>query len=320
MTHLRRQQNLAKWDIPGANYSGITYISDNRYAVINDKEKGEGFYVFSITIDSLKGKITNVCLLSRPLMPEAGSKSRKCPKTDVEDVAFVPPLQTLFLADEDSQRIVEYSLNGRPTGRELLVPQSLSVGSIYLNYGFESLTYSSRDNLLWTVTEHTLRNDGKRSGPANRQGCLLRLQSFSPQTCKPVSTHLYKTDTPTAKKQGRFYVFGVSAIAALDDGSLLLMERELNVSKKKLGSWGNVKIYRVDLQKLTPEGYLQKELIATFKNKLNLVKRSIANYEGMCVGPRLADGRQTIILLSDSQNNYGNRLFRLKDQIRLLTL
>lgn len=31
---------------------------------------------------------------------------------------------------------------------------------------------------------------------------------------------------------------------------------------------------------------------------------SFANYEGICVGPKLADGRQLLILISDSQNQY----------------
>jgi len=33
---------------------------------------------------------------------------------------------------------------------------------------------------------------------------------------------------------------------------------------------------------------------------------SFANYEGMCLGPKLQDGRQVLILISDSQNQqYG---------------
>ena len=40
----------------------------------------------------------------------------------------------------------------------------------------------------------------------------------------------------------------------------------------------------------------------------------------MCLGPKLQDGHQTILLLSDSQNNAGNSLARLKDYIKVIVL
>ena len=44
-------------------------------------------------------------------------------------------------------------------------------------------------------------------------------------------------------------------------------------------------------------GFLQKQLLTRFMTSaLNL-----ANFEGMCLGPKLADGRQTLILIADSQ-------------------
>lgn len=313
---MKKQKNMARWEIPGANYSGITHIEGNRYAVVSDNERGRGFYLFDISIDSVKGKISDVCLLSRPAVPE-GNKGRA---VDTEDLAFVPSRKTVFMADEGRQKILEYGLDGQLTGRELRVPSYLSFDSIYPNYGFESLTYSTYDHLLWTTTEHTLRKDGKRSDYSNRECCLLRLQSFSPETCEPISSHFYKTDAPTAKKRGRNYAFGVSAITALDDGTLLLMEREFYVAKKYLGSWVRIKIYRVDLKKKSSDGCLQKELVVSFKNRLNLLSRNIANYEGMCLGPKLSDGRQAILLLADSQNNHGNSLFHLKDYIRILRI
>ena len=42
-----------------------------------------------------------------------------------------------------------------------------------------------------------------------------------------------------------------------------------------------------------------------------------ANYEGMCLGPKLEDGSQTIILISDSQSRYKGVL---QDWIKTLVL
>lgn len=62
---------------------------------------------------------------------------------------------------------------------------------------------------------------------------------------------------------------------------------------------------------------LEKNLLVSFKTKLNLTARSFANYEGMCLGPRLADGRQVIVLICDSQNQYKGFL---KDWLRTIVL
>ena len=49
-------------------------------------------------------------------------------------------------------------------------------------------------------------------------------------------------------------------------------------------------------------------------------RKNFANYERMCLGPKLADGGQTVLLVSDSQGRAGNSLFRLKDYIKVLVI
>ena len=51
--------------------------------------------------------------------------------------------------------------------------------------------------------------------------------------------------------------------------------------------------------------------------RMRLVRPKLANYEGLCEGSRLADGRRTWLLVSDSQGGYGNRLCHLRDWIRV---
>ena len=52
--------------------------------------------------------------------------------------------------------------------------------------------------------------------------------------------------------------------------------------------------------------FLQKRVLTDWKTGLSLSKRSFANYEGMCLGPKLEDGSQIVILLSDSQDQYAS--------------
>jgi hypothetical protein len=118
---------------------------------------------------------------------------------------------------------------------------------------------------------------------------------------------------------------GVSELCALDDGSLLVLEREFRVPKKLIGASVEQKLYRVvpkpeqrlnPAERLTDEvTFLDKQLVARWRTKLNLTRRNLANYEGMCLGPRLSDGRQVLVLISDSQHRYRGVL---KDWIKVI--
>jgi hypothetical protein len=101
------------------------------------------------------------------------------------------------------------------------------------------------------------------------------------------------------------YVFGVPALTALDDGRLLVLEREVYVPQGSLWdklqeAFTDIHIYVVDPAH-DPAGLLRKSLLCSFTTSaLNL-----ANFEGMCLGPVLPDGRRTLVLIADSQKGSG---------------
>ena len=311
---------LKKWNVPSANYSGITYLGNDHYAVVSDKEENDGWYEFLIRLNRTSGRVEDIRCLAFHATDEKGR--------DAEGVCFVPDTKTLFVAGEADQYILEYNMGGQWTGRELDVPRALDSNHIVKNYGFEALTYSAETELFWTCTENVLHQDGapvsdKSSGPAH-----IRLQSFT-KDMRPARQYLYLTDTPHAKHRSHRQAFGVPALTALSDGSLLVLEREFHVASKYIGSYVINKVYRVHPEKGHPlpstqnirdlNSYyaLPKMLLAEWKTKLNLKKKNLANYEGMCLGPKLKDGRQTLLFISDSQGGYGNVLFRLKDYLRV---
>ena len=45
-------------------------------------------------------------------------------------------------------------------------------------------------------------------------------------------------------------------------------------------------------------------IVTGWRTVLGASESGIANYEGMCLGPKLPDGRQVIILCADSQGRY----------------
>lgn len=322
-----KQRNLKKWGVPAGNYSGITHIQNDRYALISDKQEADGWTEVSIRFMP-SGEIEDVQFIAQHYNMQTLGKSR-----DSEGIVYVPE-KGFYVSAENDQQILELTEDGTATGKSLSVPASFSTNNIFPNYGFEALAYDTQQGIYWTTTEQGLRSDVTApSTPENPQPALLRLQSFSADG-QPLNQYAYKTDAPITTRTPRHYAFGVSELLVLDDTTLLVMERELNVPKRYNGAKCHIRIYSVHPQKYTPltdtknslsqlndTVFLPKKLVADFSTKLNFIgKKNLANYEGMCLGPRLADGRQIILLIADSQNRAGNALFHLKDYIKILRL
>ena len=303
---LLKQKNIGRMGILPGNYSGITRINDTLYAVVNDKEKTEEFHLFTIDMNRKNGKIRRV---SDKMVGSHIQTNR-----DMEGICYRPSSNTLFISDEASQRIREYSLEGIPTSKELNVPDIYGLDRIQSNRGFEALTYNDHTHLFWTTNESVLKADLSRNPP------LLRIQSFD-DNLQPSHQFLYELDPPLKSKKNILnHVHGVPSMIALDNGDLIVMERELTIPRRYIGACCIIKLYRVHPETTQPTTMLTKQFICQFKTTLRLGKMNFANYEGMCLGPTLDDGRQTIILINDSQNRMGNLLYRLKDYLKVIIL
>lgn len=292
LVRANRQQSFAS-SVPAGNYSGITYIGDNRYALVNDKSVTDGFAVFRIGLDSVTGRIRNVT--------DEGFRAASAPNRDMEGIAFFPPDSTLFVCGEKDGRILEYSLDGQYTGRELNVPTEFAAATS--DYGLESLTYNAVTHRFWTTTESTLPADGPRAHYNNKVRNRLRLQSFG-DDLQPAEQYLYEMDAPQAGSAAAVYAMGVSEICALDDGRLIVLEREFFVPKGRFGSSVYCKLYIVNPSEARPGELLKKTELLGFRTRLTLFSFGLANYEGMCIGPKLADGSIVLLMVSDSQNRY----------------
>ena len=286
--------------IPPGNYSGITWLGGNRYAVVSDKSAADGFFIFEIDTDSVTGEITAA--------RNTGFYSSGEPNRDDEGIAFCPQTNTLFISGESDNVIREHHLDGSLTGRGIqpAAPYKTLPG----NLGLEALSYDSATQRLWTCNE---------SGN-------VYIQSYDKQL-RPCDTYAYRLDAPTADRQKALsYAHGIGTVCALPDGNLLLLEREFFVPKKRLGAFVNCKLfvlnvsqYASDRQQTVPPSP-QKTLLATWKTKLTLFGRSLANYEGMCLGPALKDGSRVIIVVADSQNQYKGVLRDWFKSLRLTTV
>ena len=134
-------------------------------------------------------------------------------------------------------------------------------------------------------------------------------------------------DAPENKKNAKLHIMGVSDICILEDGRILVLEREAYIPNLRFGAWSNCKIYIVDPSKSSPlkdssqlstsSPFIFKSLLWSCKTHLSFNGLDWANYEGMCLGPKLKDGSQTILLISDSQNRYKGVL---QDWLKVLVI
>ena len=256
--------------LPAGNYSGITALGNNRYAVVSDKSETEGFFILHIETDSVKGCITS--------LENEGFQSSGLTNRDIEGICYRPTTNTVFISGEKDNEVYEYTLDGKRTGQRLEMPDIFKKAGH--NYGLESLTYDRKRHLFYTTSERVLKGDS-----------LLRIQSFS-DNLKPGFCYYYKPDEPISKK----HFYGVSELCALEDGRLLVLERQIHVPKLKLGASTIIRIYETTP---TDKPILEKRLVKEFRTRLSLTSRKFANYEGLCEiqGNRL-------LLIADSQNRF----------------
>ncbi len=272
--------------IPAGNYSGIAWLEGSSYAVVSDKSAEDGFFIFDIQVDSVSGEVQAASCL--------GFRSSGHPGRDNEGVAYNPATHTIWICGESDNRIMEYDMGGKRTGRQLHMPSVFA--HLPGNLGLEALSYNAHTETYWTCNEAD----------------SIVLQSFGADL-QPKRPFRYQLEAPVASvSKAQHYAHGVGTVCALDDGSVLLLEREFYVPKMKVGAFVSCKLFRVTPDVTdnltTADKPLEKQPLTSWRTSLSLLGRSIANYEGMCLGPALADGSRVLLLVADSQNQYAGVL------------
>ena len=99
---------------------------------------------------------------------------------------------------------------------------------------------------------------------------------------------------------------GVSDLCALEDGTLLVLEREL--SRK-----GVAPAYRARLYAVRPTPGAPIDMERPLAKKLIFgADTGTANYEGVSLGPMLDNGDRTLVMVSDGGDADDERLYVLR--------
>jgi myo-inositol-hexaphosphate 3-phosphohydrolase/phosphodiesterase/alkaline phosphatase D-like protein len=195
------------------------------------------------------------------------------------------------------------------------------VSGIRNNLAFESLTISPDQRFLYTATENALLQDG--SVATLNEGSRSRIIQYNLDSGQPEKEYLYITDPVAAPPNPAtaFSTNGLVDLLAIDNrGTLLAVERSFSAGVP--GTGNTIKIYEVNLQGATDIKYsdslnnlsadelaaiqpVEKRLVLNL-DELNL-PTGTDNIEGITFGPKLPDGRQSVVLVSD--NNFNQTQF-----------
>jgi hypothetical protein len=236
-------------------------------------------------------------------------------RVDLEGLVVVP--EGFIVCSESGPRVIELDRKGRFV-REVALPPGFHDAAT--NKSLESLTVSPSGRYLFTTTEIALRHDGE--SPTQHSGTRVRILRLDRTNSEP-SEHAYETD-PMPYAVGDW---GIADLAALGDAELLVLER--GWSK---GHGNTVRIYETALDaraSCAAIDRLSTEVPALAKTLRIDVSKLVAsglptpkqpqasplldNYEGMTLGPRLRDGRPSLVMVSDDNG-------RLSQVARVLVL
>lgn len=243
--------------------SALSRVGGNTYFCVNDK----GGWLYEVTIALADGEVS--FKTNRAVRLEG--------RRDLEGCAYDPLTRNVWVSDEIDTSVRAFDTS---TGREVA---ALEIPTVYGKHvrkyrSLESLAMSPDGLRLYTANEENLSCDATN---------VVRIQEFirngADDAFRPSRQFEYHVDPTGGRPLGRRTFSGVSELAVLPDASLLVLEREFSV--KMLPSF-RIRIYRIELGKKGKA--LVWEAPSTF-----------ANYEAMCLGPKLPDGRQSLVLVSD---------------------
>lgn len=275
--------------------SGVTWAGGDRYYAVDDADRK--LYPLVIEIDRASGAIvTNSVGTGVPL---AGAG-------DPEGCALDPGSGTVWVSDEKGARIREYDPATGAVLRAAPVPSIFS--QCRKNFSFEALTISEDGGTMWTCNEEALECDGATS--TKEEGSVVRLTRFtrpSPSgTWTAAGQWAYLTQPvgsdPWLRGGEPMTRSGVAGLCALPNGTLLVLERCLAGTGLRNATFFT-RIFQVDFAGATEVSGLDSLKGADYSRvaKTPLFDENVgwANYEGICLGPRLDDGSRLLVLVAD---------------------
>lgn len=270
-----------------AELSGIAWVGGDRFVAVGDGGTSN-LWQLTVAIDATTGRILSAAVTGSTVVFGLGA--------DAEGVAFLPADGRVLVADEASTAVRAFDLaSGEPLG-QLALPRCFVPSNVRGNFGLESL--GARDGRPWTANEEALLSDGPSSTTA--AGSLVRIQRFGRDGAAD-GQWAYRTDPISAMTNlVDAERSGVVDLAPVDARTVLVLEREFGGALIP-DFCSRVYLARTDgatdvtaLPSLATGGFVPMQKTLLWEGNYGFT-----NFEGMVLGPVLADGCTSLVLVSD---------------------
>jgi hypothetical protein len=309
--------------------SGLDYnAATGTWAIISDDKSDKAparFYLGRIEITEGAPK---VMLDHAIVLQQADGKPYPNAKSggevpDPESIRFDPSGSAIWWSTEPDRKlgtspfVREAALDGAFKDN-LTLPPRFAVGKDEKrgprsNLGFEGLSFTPKQDVLWLGMESALMED--RLIATTAEGSVTRFIKLA-RDGKVLGQYAYPVDPIQAKSAGPGSDNGVSEILALDDDRLLVVERSgvneglplwtlhIRIYETEIGEADNI----AGMDSLAGQSYraLGKRLILNLDTLPELGSPAlprIDNIEGVSFGPDLPNGHRSLVLISDNNFN-----------------
>lgn len=272
--------------------SGLVWTGGDAFFAVADHPRM--LVPLTLKIDPATGRIASG-EIGEPLPVEADA-------SDFEGVAYVGATRTFYLAAETGSTVLRLAPG---QARAVRMPVPAVFARARKNLSLESLTWNDTAQQFWIANEETLLPDGPL-GTAEA-GSLVRLQRLDARF-RPTAQYAWRTEPPGFRFRGAGN--GVSDLCVLPDGRLLVLERGFG------GAGLHLRIFLADFRDATDTTRLPALAGAdcTPAQKILLFEQATGfiNFEGLALGPPLADGTRSLLAIADSNGGDTHAILPLK--------
>jgi hypothetical protein len=328
--------------------SGIRYDEKLKklYAISDDRARKSParFYTFLVKEGNNGLDLT---LDSATILKTGKGTDYRKGSVDFEDIEILDD-ENLIITSEGNlmsryiqpPRVIVFNKSGK-YNKDLLVDNKFKpvrenghfVSGIRDNLAFEPLSFTPNKEYLFTGTEDALRQDGKTASLKDFSKVRMVRYQKTPNGYLPNDEFVYPLGPiPNIDMaiEGLAAQSGVPAVLAQDKNTLIVMERAYFPLKDRT----TVHLYRAKISKKTTNvqsmpslkskkvHMMDKELLVNFDEfvpKLMKEHPRLDNIEGICLGPKLKNGNQTLIVVSDNNFNKSQRthflIFEIKGKL-----
>jgi hypothetical protein len=212
----------------------------------------------------------------------------------MEGLAYDPLRDSLWICDEIGPRIYEYSFREGRIGDEIDLPEHLK--KCIRNRSLEALEITPDGLTMLACNEKAIPGDRI---PGVENVAPVRLSKFTRRSAhepwRLSAQCYYLPEPPNGHARKSDWRNGIASVCVDSKGHIFVLERECD---KTDGLRFHIRVFEVVFPGSTSSG--PSGLLPVSKKRLVYDEDTgTSMYEGMCLGPVLKNGAQTLVLVSD---------------------